>query len=110
MPRRRAHAAVGALCGFILSLYIQPQGVHPLAALFFALLLGLVGGLLPDRLEPPIHPGHRDAFHFIFGPIAFILFYWLWSARLLLNFQPFLVAAFALGYASHFFLDLLPSY
>jgi len=78
--------------------------------------LGAVGGILPDRIEPPKGPKHRGFFHYVFGGLAAIIYFLVLIGSLkIIIFDAstyfsgpitFLFLALISGYASHFFLDV----
>jgi membrane-bound metal-dependent hydrolase YbcI (DUF457 family) len=78
MPNRKAHQEAGAKAGALIALVgnlveqakrknINPQycfNVGELAAMgMLGYMGGAVGGILPDLLEPAVHPGHRNVCH-----------------------------------------------
>mgnify|MGYP001070297149 CR=1 FL=1 len=81
--------------------------------------MGAVGGILPDRIEPPQSPRHRGILHYAFGSLASIFYFLVLLGSLkIISFEvvayfsdliKFLVLALVSGYASHFFLDVFVS-
>jgi len=73
---------------------------------FLGAIGGVVGGLLPDILEPPRHPGHRDLFHsrlaFIGMPIVGAK---LMNSGNLSQSAVTVGEGFSVGYISHLILD-----
>jgi len=84
---------------------------------FFIAVVSLVGGRLPDYLEPPNNPQHRGICHWLLGFVALIyvilfLFAFPYLPWLPLTYDTFLgllLMSFLAGYASHFVLDYLIS-
>jgi len=77
--------------------------------------MGAIGGILPDSVEPPKRPEHRDFFHYVLGGFAFVFYAFVLLGTLkVITFDAaayfsgsiaFLLLALISGYASHFFLD-----
>lgn len=78
MPNRGEHIETGAWTGLVLASLVnvieqgQRKKSNPyhkfnwgelIGNAAFGTGLGALGGVLPDMLEPPTHPGHRDLFH-----------------------------------------------
>ena len=65
MADRRKHRQVGAIFGFLFTLSIlDDQEATPHSVeMMGGLLGGIFGGMLPDLIEPPSHPGHRSIAH-----------------------------------------------
>ena len=67
---------------------------------------GVVGGLLPDILEPPRHPGHRDLFHSRLALIGMpIVGAKLMDSANLSQSAVTVGEGFSVGYISHLILD-----
>jgi len=64
MPNRNTHSAYGAGAGilFVLAKQIGQHGID-LAGLLGSAAGGLLGGRLPDIIDPPDSPGHRAVGH-----------------------------------------------
>jgi len=85
----------------------------------FATGMGAIGGILPDRIEPPKRPKHRGFFHYVFGSLAATFYFLvLLGSSKIISFEvaayfvdliKFLVLAVVSGYASHFLLDVFVS-
>ena len=112
MPCRPVHALCGTVVGVATFFALvdtksednQLQGAAVTAAGYF-------GGILPDIIEPAIHPHHRQFFHSlaVLGGISVLL-------KTLYDWQPvtadqkffrLLLLALCAGYFSHLFLDAL---
>ncbi len=69
MPDRRTHRVLGA--GASVGVAVIQWGEFPeIGKLLYGLSAcagGLVGGVLPDVLEPALHSHHRDVFHSLFA-------------------------------------------
>ena len=62
----------------------------------------LIGGAMPDQLEPADSPRHRGFWHYIAGVASLYPALNLWQAT-----NPaFLIGSFSTGYFSHLLLDL----
>lgn len=65
MPNGNTHRKLGAVAGGAAALYYARE--EPLRGAVVEVIGGLaggfVGGMLPDRLDPPTSPNHRGAFH-----------------------------------------------
>jgi len=122
---RSAHLVGGAVSPWVLvAVYSYSHSTWPnllarsdlLVMGVFVTGLGAVGGVLPDRIEPPERPRHRGFFHYILGGLAFIFYSLVLLGSLkILSFDAatyfsgsitFLLLALVSGYASHFFLDV----
>ncbi len=65
MPNGRAHRRLGAAAGGVAALYHardEPFG-GALVEFLGGVCGGIVGGMPPDRLDPPVSPQHRGACH-----------------------------------------------
>ena len=65
MPNRAVHDVAGTAAGGLIAVYFA--GEQPNSQIFLECLGGCVGGLmasrLPDKIDPPICPNHRDVGH-----------------------------------------------
>jgi len=62
----------------------------------------LIGGAMPDILEPATWPGHRGVWHYLGGVAALLPALSLWQSS-----NPrFLIGSFCVGYFSHLLLDV----
>jgi len=122
---RFAHRVVGAVSPwFLIAAYSYSHSTWPnllvgsnlLVMGVFLTGMGAVGGILPDRIEPPKKPRHRGFFHYVFGSLAVIFYFLVLLGGLkIISFEAaayfsgsitFLLLALVSGYASHFFLDI----
>ena len=74
MPNRNSHIIAGALSGAAVPLVFprdaEEQVVDLLGEILLSISAGSVAGILPDVLEPPSSPNHREFFHsFAFGAL-----------------------------------------
>lgn len=70
MPNGPAHQLLGAVSGMAASNYYVTPFLRPEeeengkpTLLLTGLVVGGVGGRIPDILDPPIHPNHRGIYH-----------------------------------------------
>ena len=64
MPNRKVHATVGAIAGFSSLVFTPPRcQTASLAVPLGRTVGGLLGGCLPDLLEPASTPRHREVCH-----------------------------------------------
>jgi membrane-bound metal-dependent hydrolase YbcI (DUF457 family) len=65
MPNRRVHVVAGLVTGAAAGLATAQRldSQHRALHVSFAALGGVLGGLLPDALEPATSPNHRGTFH-----------------------------------------------
>jgi RsiW-degrading membrane proteinase PrsW (M82 family) len=67
MPSGDVHKSAGAILGVITYLVVQnnsrQKGKIELGEIILSTLVGIRTARIPDILEPPIHPNHRDFFH-----------------------------------------------
>ena len=88
MPNRPVHVSVAAPLGFgyaALKAHNQ-KGLSPLVEGLGGLLSAVTGGVLPDLIDPPDHPGHRSIAHGL-APVGTTGILWAhnldsWQARL----------------------------
>lgn len=99
-----------------LPLFLFSNILLAIFTIILALLIGALGGLLPDILEPPTSPQHRGLFHYGIGLLLLILLgYNLYYNGLsyfqgfFTEFGPLLFFSGVLGYASHIILDVISS-
>jgi membrane-bound metal-dependent hydrolase YbcI (DUF457 family) len=102
------HAFAGAVAG---SAAFCSEEEGSLADLFVACGSGVIGGKLPDKLEPALHPNHRKFFHSLLfaagvGYAGYKVYKWGpetdWQKVLRI-----VLLAVAAGYLSHLLLDSL---
>lgn len=75
MPNRKTHLIAGAISGAAIPLVlprdVEEKSVKLLGDILLSASAGSVAGILPDLLEPPISPNHRDLFHsYVFGALV----------------------------------------
>ena len=72
MPNGRTHKVVGAIAGgsFALVRSAGQPAVHRTVETAGGVLAGVGLGMLPDVLEPAIHPGHRSVAHGVVPAVA----------------------------------------
>jgi preprotein translocase subunit Sss1 len=58
---RQVHIGIGLFVTGLISFLIDGFRFGP--SFGYAFLGGIIGSLLPDRIEPPTHYNHRDFFH-----------------------------------------------
>ena len=70
MARFKTHAIAGAVVGLGITIYEHqkfikddPKAEFDFTQMFINMAAGLVGAILPDKLEPALHPNHRSSFH-----------------------------------------------
>ena len=59
--KRQEHILIGLIAAGLISFLIDGFTFGP--SLGYAIVGGVIGSLLPDRIEPPNHYTHRDFFH-----------------------------------------------
>lgn len=65
MANAKQHALIGAgvgAIGWLLYCKLVDRPIE-IAELLLASGVGMIGGLIPDLLEPAVHPHHRQFFH-----------------------------------------------
>jgi membrane-bound metal-dependent hydrolase YbcI (DUF457 family) len=114
MANFRAHAIAGAVAGFGITIYqlrkikeIDPDAKLDIFKLFVNVGAGITGAILPDKIEPALHPNHRAFFHSMTSGGCLV-----YSAKEMISdpssIDPDLkypLCAFILGYCSHLILD-----
>lgn len=71
MPNKKVHSAAGVTAGVALMLTTQIKDKNiNLPELIGSAVGGLLGGRLPDMIDPPNSPNHRDIGHSILFTIA----------------------------------------
>ena len=122
---RSAHLVGGAVSPWVLiAAYSYSNSTWPnllagsdlLVMGLFVTGMGALGGVFPDRIEPPKRPKHRGLFHYVFGSLAAIFYFLVLLGSLkIISFEAaayfsgsitFLLLAIVSGCASHFFLDV----
>ena len=77
MPNGPVHALTSTPAGAVYSLY-KFNNQNSLARLFESTggsIGGYIGGILPDWIDPPLHPGHRSFAHGL-GPVLTGAAFW----------------------------------
>lgn len=124
MANRRAHQVVGTGVGIAWATYCArgQEDDNQALEVFGGAVAGFIGGRMPDILDRPTHPGHRDVAHAVapVGTIASWYFVnldgWQESLRaaaceyggimeVLFRVAAGAVAGFGVGYLSHLALD-----
>lgn len=71
MPNKKIHTSVGATAGVVKTLAAQVRNENiSLPELIASGVGGLLGGRLPDMIDPPNSPNHRDIGHSIMFTLA----------------------------------------
>ena len=88
MPNRRVHVATSTPAGAVYAFHKTKyqNELTRLQELVGGALGGYLGGILPDQIDPPAHPGHRSVGHG-FCPVAVVAASWnhnleSWQSRL----------------------------
>lgn len=108
MASGKQHILIGAGVGVAAWLFYCKVADRPVKVLETALAAGIgaIGGLLPDLLEPALHPNHRQFFHsYVAGGFLVVANHHV-SERS--DVDPALRAALhlgSLGFASHLWAD-----
>jgi membrane-bound metal-dependent hydrolase YbcI (DUF457 family) len=65
MPGRKVHGLVGLAAGGAMAAYRAPEAPRPeqVVETLGGIVGGYLGGLVPDGLEPALHPNHRGIAH-----------------------------------------------
>ena len=125
MPNRETHLTGGLLAAWVpVVVYFLVCNERPpflqeggdfgwIFAILLISLLGMVGGVLPDMLEPPTDPRHRGPFHYLGGGlcVVFMGVILIVDTSILETFSDlasWAVISLIAGYASHIILDVLP--
>lgn len=77
MPNQKTHRPLGAGCGLAVALY-RAREQAPRNALVEAMggaAGGLIFSMIPDWIDPPIHPGHRSLGHGVAPNVGIIYWY-----------------------------------
>jgi len=112
MPNRKAHSVIGSASGtafYLIESYKKEEDFH-LGDCIAAALGGLLGGIIPDYLDPPNNPNHRKFAHSVLlgaGSTLNIekIFKWVDSLDIY-DFWKWLLKGLIFGYLSHLALDL----
>ncbi len=114
MANFKTHALVGAAAGLGVTVWEHrkikekdPNAELDIWKLLINLCAGMAGAILPDKIEPAIHPNHRTTFHSLASGGGSV-----YLAKKLMTEPAFIhpgfkypILAFALGYCSHLDLD-----
>jgi membrane-bound metal-dependent hydrolase YbcI (DUF457 family) len=111
MPNFTPHLVTGGATGLSLEVIRKikenkPLEPEDLLRLTLSLSLSCIGGILPDVLEPAIHPRHRKFFHSIlFIIIIGIAIYYLFKSEELDDILKWSFTAFSIAIIAHIVLD-----
>ena len=108
MPGRRTHMLAGATAGVVVYGVAKhfKKEEWTLGGVLIALVWGILGGMLPDVLEPAINSHHRQFFHSLL--VAGIAYWGRDKLYQMLNLTSEQIEAcnfLLVGYASHLVLD-----
>ncbi|MBA7522307.1 hypothetical protein ES705_14425 [subsurface metagenome] len=111
MANFQGHLIAGAASGGVIDIIRKIKDEKPLEPRDLVILsaevcLGAMGGILPDKLEPTIHPRHRKFFHSILflSLIAAGLFL-LWKNDRIAEWVKWLLTALAVAFIIHLLID-----
>jgi membrane-bound metal-dependent hydrolase YbcI (DUF457 family) len=109
MPNRNVHMLIGAGAGFGVSLLIskikeEKIGVAEYAS---ATICGIIGSLIPDKIDTPMHPNHRSIAHGTL-PVGFVIYksIKIIDQGALPSWLRYAIYGFVAGYALHLLADL----
>ena len=111
MPNYQSHVLAGVLSGSGVGIYQRltdnkPLHISDILIIGFEACLGAAGGVLPDKLEPPSTPRHRESFHSaLFAAIIFLGLFFLWQNDKIAQWVKWSVTALAAGYIVHLLVD-----
>ncbi len=111
MANFQSHLIAGTISAGTLDVgakILKKESVEPEEILLFGadLSLGALGGLLPDILEPAIHPRHRKFFHsFAFLIITGVGVWYLWERTNIFKWIKWPVTILAVGVGVHLLMD-----
>lgn len=111
MANFQSHLTAGAVAGGSIAILQKIGDNKPLELQDIALVccdvcIGAVGGVLPDRLEPAIHPHHRKFFHS--GAMILLIsvgLYCLWKAESIPEWVKWAGTALIVTYGLHLLID-----
>jgi membrane-bound metal-dependent hydrolase YbcI (DUF457 family) len=84
----------------------KPLEPRDIAMICGEVCLGAAGGVLPDRLEPAIHPQHRKFFHSIlFLSLIGVGLVLLWKSESITEWIKWLLTALAAAFIIHLIID-----
>jgi membrane-bound metal-dependent hydrolase YbcI (DUF457 family) len=107
----QSHLIAGAVTGGSIDIIRKVKDNKPLEPRDIAMIcgevcLGAVGGVLPDRLEPAIHPHHRKFFHSIlFLSLIGVGLVLLWESECIAEWIKWLLTALAVAFIIHLIID-----
>lgn len=111
MPNFTPHLLSGGATGLSLEVIRKikenkPLEPNDLLRLTLSVSLSCIGGIIPDALEPAIHPRHRKFFHSIFFIVIIgIAIYYLFKSDDLNDILKWSLTAFAIAIIAHIMLD-----
>lgn len=108
MSNRKTHVIIGGISGgggYLILNDLKQEEIN-LRDMVVTSLGGMIGGMLPDYLDPPTNPNHRALAHSILvgGGFNVAVFEWINSLDLHPTLKWFL-KGLILGYLSHLILD-----
>jgi len=111
MANYKGHLIAGAITGGSVDIVRKiienkPLELQDIAMLSIQVCVGSVGGLIPDKIEPAIHPHHRKFFH----SVAMILLiggglYYLWKTDKVPEWVKWTGTALGTAYGLHLLID-----
>jgi inner membrane protein len=111
MANYQGHLVAGAITGGSVDVIRKiiekkPLELRDIILLSLQVCVGSVGGVLPDRLEPAIHPHHRKFFHSIlFLSLIGVGLFLLWDNKGIADWIKWLLTALAVAFIIHLIID-----
>ncbi|MBA7527239.1 hypothetical protein ES705_19414 [subsurface metagenome] len=111
MPNFECHLITGMVSGGAIDIVRKIRDNKPLESSDLLILsanvcLGAIGGVLPDKLEPAIHPRHRKFFHsIVFIGVITVGLVLLWQSEKITEWVKWLVTALGVAFIIHLILD-----
>lgn len=111
MANYQGHLIAGAITGGSIELIRKigenkPLELHDIAIFCAQVCVGSMGGVLPDKLEPAIHPHHRKFFHS--GAMILLIsagLYSLWKTDKVPEWVKWTGTALGAAYGLHLLID-----
>jgi hypothetical protein len=78
MPNRRVHQAIGAAAGagYAACRVRSENASHDWAEVLGGTFGGILGGAMPDQIDPPVNPRHRSLGHGVIPSVAVVKLYY----------------------------------